>query len=200
FPLTFYFTLLITVYTMVILGGAGSQAGVVLGALIVSPLLELLRDADKARVIFYIGLVGGLLFAFKLSRKLAAVALATIAFGFVVHAIAGAIDDSWTAGEKASGVSGDVAHWVVVPAQLASWVAPVSYVGLIALALVLTLVTGWVRLVLLPPALYLAAVVWENVMLPKPEPTRFIVLGLILIVLMILRPNGLLRERRRGVV
>ncbi len=32
FPLTFYFVLLITVYTMVILGGSGSQSGVVLGA------------------------------------------------------------------------------------------------------------------------------------------------------------------------
>ena len=32
FPLAFYFVLLITVYTMVILGGSGSQAGVVLGA------------------------------------------------------------------------------------------------------------------------------------------------------------------------
>ena len=29
FPLTFYFVLLIIVYTMVILGGSGSQAGVV---------------------------------------------------------------------------------------------------------------------------------------------------------------------------
>ena len=33
FPLAFYFVLLITIYTMVILGGSGSQAGVVLGAI-----------------------------------------------------------------------------------------------------------------------------------------------------------------------
>jgi ABC-type branched-subunit amino acid transport system permease subunit len=37
-------------------------------------------------------------------------------------------------------------------------------------------------------------------MLPRPEPTRFIVLGLILIVLMILRPNGLLGERRVEII
>jgi len=54
--------------------------------------------------------------------------------------------------------------------------------------------------VLLPPVLYLAAFVWENVMLVNPEPTRFIVLGLILIALMILRPNGLLGERRVEIV
>jgi ABC-type branched-subunit amino acid transport system permease subunit len=79
-------------------------------------------------------------------------------------------------------------------------VPPVTYVGLIALALVLTLVRGWVRTALLVPTLYLAAFVWENVMLPKPEPTRFIILGLILIVLMVLRPNGLLGERRVEIV
>ena len=36
-PLTFYFVLLITVYTMVILGGSGSMRGVVLGALVIGP-------------------------------------------------------------------------------------------------------------------------------------------------------------------
>ena len=59
---------------------------------------------------------------------------------------------------------------------------------------------GRVRLVLLVPTLYLAAFVWENVMLAKPEPTRYIILGLILIALMILRPNGLLGERRVEIV
>ena len=35
-PLTFYFVLLITVYTMVILGGQGNLAGVTVGAVVVS--------------------------------------------------------------------------------------------------------------------------------------------------------------------
>ena len=54
FPLSFYFVLLITVYTMVILGGQGSQAGVVLGAILISVLLELLRDPGHARDLFYV--------------------------------------------------------------------------------------------------------------------------------------------------
>jgi ABC-type branched-subunit amino acid transport system permease subunit len=37
-------------------------------------------------------------------------------------------------------------------------------------------------------------------MLAKPEPTRYIVIGVILIALMILRPNGLLGERRVEIV
>ena len=36
------------------------------------------------------------------------------------------------------------------------------------------------RLVVLVPVLYLAAFVWENVMLAKPEPTRYIILGVLL--------------------
>jgi branched-chain amino acid transport system permease protein len=200
FPLTFYFTLLITVYTMVILGGSGSMSGVVLGALIVGPLLELLREPEKARVVFVVALVGGLVVAFRRSRLLAVIVVATLAFGFAVHAIAAALHGSWVAGEHAGGFGGAFAHWVVVPAEVARWIPPTSYLGLIAAALLLTLVSGRLRLVLLVPTLYLAAFVWENVMLVKPEPTRFIVLGLVLIALMILRPNGLLGERRVEIV
>jgi ABC-type branched-subunit amino acid transport system permease subunit len=200
FPLTFYFVLLIIVYTMVILGGSGSQPGVVLGALIVSPMLELLRDPAKGRILFYVALLGGALVAFRVSRKLGVIAASTVAFGFATHAIAGAIDPKWVAGEHGPGVSGAIAHWVVVPAHLARWIPPVAYVGLIAMALVLTLVHSRVRIVLLVPTLYLAAFVWENVMLTNPEPARYIILGLMLIVLMILRPNGLLGERRVEIV
>jgi branched-chain amino acid transport system permease protein len=200
FPLTFYFVLLITVYTMVILGGSGSQPGVVAGALVIGPLLEALRDANKSRAIFFLALVAGLLLVARRSRSLGIVGLATLAFGFAVHEILGAIDSSWIAGEHQGGLAGLVDHWVVAPAHLARWIPPVSYVGLIAVLLLVTAVRGRVRLVLLVPTFYLAAFVWENVMLSKPEPARFIVLGIILIALMIVRPNGLLGERRVEIV
>jgi ABC-type branched-subunit amino acid transport system permease subunit len=87
-----------------------------------------------------------------------------------------------------------------VPSHLASWVQPTTYIGVIGMTLVLSLLERRVRLVLLVPTLYLAAFVWENVMLANPEPMRYIVLGLILIALMILRPNGLLGERRVEIV
>jgi ABC-type branched-subunit amino acid transport system permease subunit len=66
--------------------------------------------------------------------------------------------------------------------------------------LVLTLLHGWVRDVLLVPTIYLAAFVWENILLPQPDVTRYIVLGAMLIALMIIRPNGLLGERRVEIV
>ena len=199
FPLTFYFVLLITVYTMVILGGSGNQAGVVLGAVIISPLLEMLRDPGKSRMLFFLALIGGVLLVFRRWRLLI-VGGSTLLFGFVVHFVLGSLHASWVAGEHGGGFAGVVDRWVVAPAHLASWIPPTSYLGLIGMALVLTLVRGRLRLILLVPTLYLAAFVWENVMLAKPEPARYIVLGLILIALMILRPNGLLGERRVEIV
>ena len=201
FPLSFYFVTLITIYTMVILGGSGNQAGVVLGALIVSPLLEVLRDADKSRVLFFVALGGGLAFLGRRNRRIAMVAGATLVFGFVVHAIARAIDGGWVAGQPgAGGFAQLVDHWVIAPEHPARWIAPVAYVGVIAAALLCTVLSGIVRDIATVPTIYLGAFVWENVMLSKPDPARYIVLGLILIVLMVLRPNGLLGERRVEIV
>jgi branched-chain amino acid transport system permease protein len=204
FPLTFTFALLITVYTMVILGGQGSQFGVALGAIIVSVLLEMLREPSRARYLFYVVLALGTVTAFRRSRRLAVVAAATIGFGFAAHAVAGAIDRSWIQGgadaQGADSLSSAISHWVVVPAHVAGWVRPVSYIALIAAVLGLTLVRSLLRVVLLVPTLYLAAFVWENVLLVKPEQTRYIVLGAVLIALMILRPNGLVGERRVEIV
>ena len=87
-----------------------------------------------------------------------------------------------------------------MPQSLAGWVAPVSYITLIGLVLVLTLVGGWARIALLVPTLYLAAFVWENVMLAKPEPTRYAVLGAILVATMVARPNGILGEKRVEII
>jgi ABC-type branched-subunit amino acid transport system permease subunit len=196
FPLSFYFVLLITVYTMVILGGQGSQAGVVLGAILINVLLELLREPDHARDLFYVMLAAGLVLAFRLTWKLVIVSVAIVAFGFAAHAIAHAIDASWTSGTNSIWAN----DWVIVPVDMASWIAPASYIGLICAALALTVLKGWWRIALLVPTIYLAIFVWENVMLAKPEPTRYIVLGVILISLMIVRPNGLLGERRVEII
>jgi branched-chain amino acid transport system permease protein len=202
FPLSFSFPLLITIYTMVILGGAGSQAGVVIGAILIGVLLEVLRDPGDSRVLFYSVIVLGLFAALKLSKQLVAVLAGLFVFGLALRLIAGAIDSSWVNGSGGSGgqVADFMARWVVVPSSPPGWIAPVSYITLVSMALVLTLLRGWVRLVVLVPVLYLAAFVWENVMLAKPEPTRYIILGVLLIALMILRPSGLLGEKRVEII
>ena len=48
--------------------------------------------------------------------------------------------------------------------------------------------------------LYLAAFVWENVLLAHPESTRYIVIGAVLVAMMIARPQGLLGEKRVEIV
>ena len=96
--------LLITVYTMVILGGSGSQAGVVLGALIISPLLEVLRDPGKSRVLFFVVLVGR---ARAASARRTGGSRSSVrrrsSSASCVHAIARAIDATWVAGQPGVG-------------------------------------------------------------------------------------------------
>ena len=201
FPLTFYFVLLITVYTMVILGGSGSQAGrrarrdhhqrparaaarprqvaarlrgcAARGARARVPLLEEARARRRGR-------------RSSSASRYTSLRVRTVRPGWPVRRAAASRARSRTGSSS--------------PRISTRWVAPVSYIGLIAVMLVLTLLSPRVRLVLLVPTLYLAAFVWENVMLAKPEPARYIVLGLILIGLMILRPNGLLGERRVEII
>ncbi len=201
FPTTFSFPLVITIYTMVILGGSGNQAGVVLGAIIVNVLLELLRDAGNARYVFYVLVVLALVGIYRLALRLAVVLGGTAAFGFVVHTVASAISKSSVDGPSSGGgwLIGGLRHWVIIPSSIGPW-RPITYIGLVAVVLLLTLVQGWLRTVLLVPTLYLAAFVWENVMLVKPEATRYIVLGAMLVVLMVARPEGLFGERRVEII
>ena len=67
--------------------------------------------------------------------------------------------------------------------------------------LALTMVRGWVRWALLVPTLWLAALVWETRLVEEGTgPTRFLLLGAILVVLMAARPEGLLGTRRVEIV
>src|SRR5262249_2036325 len=77
----FAFPTLITVYAMVILGGAGSLPGVVVGAVLINVTLELLRSPDHARWLFYVLLLAGLLTKIRPWRALAAVLGGLVVFG-----------------------------------------------------------------------------------------------------------------------
>ena len=50
------------------------------------------------------------------------------------------------------------------------------------------------------PTLYLASFVWENRLVIEPSITRLILIGVILIVLMNARPQGLLGTSRVEIV
>ena len=66
----------------------------------------------------------------------------------------------------------------------------------IAFNLGLTLLHDWQRWLAMIPTLCLAAFVWENRLVVEPSITRLILIGVILIVLMNARPQGLLGTAR----
>jgi branched-chain amino acid transport system permease protein len=201
FPESFSLTLLITVYAMVILGGVGSQTGAVLGAVFVYVFLEALRDPDVSGWVFYLTIVLGLLLIVRPRWMAAVVLAATAAFGFAVYAIAGAIDDSWTtaASPEADRITRLLDSWVAMPASPGD-ANTLAYVALVALFLLATTFQGVRRWIVLVPTLYLAAYVWENILSLQPDVTRFVLLGAVLVGVMVIRPSGILGERRVEIV
>jgi ABC-type branched-subunit amino acid transport system permease subunit len=202
FPDSYDIPILITVYAMVILGGAGSLAGVVLGAITINVSLEILRDPNQARWLFYSMILITLIAKLRPWTRLAAILGGTVAFGYAVHAIAAAVWPSGTAGTPAGGdaIGRAVQSWVIHPAHDATVIGNYAFVALVACVLVLTLLHGVWRDVFLVPTLYLAAFVWENRLVYEPSVTRLIILGALLIVMMNARPEGLLGTTRVEIV
>jgi ABC-type branched-subunit amino acid transport system permease subunit len=64
----------------------------------------------------------------------------------------------------------------------------------------LTLLHGWVQKLALIPTLWLTGFVWDNRLVVEPSITRLILIGVILIVLMNARPQGLLGTARVEIV
>jgi branched-chain amino acid transport system permease protein len=197
FPGDFDVGLLITIYAIVILGGAGSLAGIVVGAIIVNGVPELLRDPNQAEWVFYTAIALVLVTRLRPWPRLVGVVGATIGLGFALHAIADAASPRWTAGQPGEG---RLAHWVdswmLLPTDRTQ-IANFAFGILIAAILALTLLSGIWRTVALVPTIYLASFAWENLLvLQTAGATRFLLLGALLVVLMNVRPQGLFGTAR----
>lgn len=197
YPLNFQVQFLIVIYAALILGGSGSLAGAVAGGIVVTLVLDLLRDPAQASAAFYGVIAITLIAKVRPWRVLALVVGSTVALGFAVHAVVGAISADAVSGQVGSnGVFGSVIEsWVVLPedpTKLGNWAFCVLVLGVIAL----TRVSDRARTILLVPLLYLAAFVWENRLVEEPSITRQLLLGVLLIVMMISRPHGLLGTPR----
>ena len=200
FPGNFELPLLITVYAMVILGGAGSLPGVVIGAVVINVSLELLRDPEQARALFYVAIGLGLLTLVRPWARLAAVVAGTIVFGVVVYQLAEWLRPAWVSGSIEGGWFADLLDgWVIHPVN-STHLGNVGFVLLIAALITLSELRGLARTILLVPTLYLAAFVWENRLVAEPSVTRILLLGALLIVLMSWRPQGLLGTARVEIV
>jgi branched-chain amino acid transport system permease protein len=222
FPSDYNTQILIIIYAMVILGGAGSLVGAVVGAFVVEViLLEGLRPQTpisdwtfNGRWVFYGGILLILIVSIRPWRRLAAILGGVVAFGVVVHAIVAATTTRGTDGLLSLGPQdfGDggrlgwlIRHWLALPDGTYETGTKVPFnialVGLIALVLCLTLLEGWKRDVLLVPTIWLAGFVWETrLVLEVSGPTRLLLLGAILIIVMTARPQGLLGKPRVEVV
>jgi hypothetical protein len=134
-------------------------------------------------------------------RWLAVVIAGTAGFGFAVHAIVAAVWPRGVHGQAPiSGALGTgLRHWVVLPSNPMT-IGNVAFICLVLAVLALTLLHGWVQRLALIPTLYLAAFVWENRLAVEPSVTRLILVGVILIVLMNARPQGLLGTSRVEIV
>jgi branched-chain amino acid transport system permease protein len=208
FPSSVDVTVLITLYAMVILGGAGNLVGVTLGAVAISLALEALRTPANASWVFYIALALTLPALVRPWRwRVAAIVVgATVALGFAARAIAEAAWPSGTAGRPLGEAAIDewVSSWVLLQRnpspEVPTALGKIAFVALVASVLAITVLRGWRRLAALCPTIYLASCVWENVLVPQSAVTRYIILGALLVGMMAARPHGLLGTRRVEIV
>jgi branched-chain amino acid transport system permease protein len=199
----FDIAILITIYAMVILGGAGSMPGVVLGAIVITVVFEVLSPTtspDKISLLFYGVILVSLLVKIRPWWRLALVLGGTVALGYALHLIAHAVSPSATQGTAVSGSLGSgIKSLFVIPADPGNW-PKYAYIALIVALLALTRLEGWRRTLLMPPTLVLTVFVWENLLVTQPAVTRYILFGALLVAMMTARPQGLLGKQRVEIV
>jgi branched-chain amino acid transport system permease protein len=200
---------LILIYAIVILGGVGSIAGVLVGATIINCTLQFLEPQNDhpsvERWLFY-GTIILLVLLMKPVWRSALVLAATIGFGFAVHAIVVATASSaWTSGVPQSGGSW-IAHWAVLPGTDAFTglnhgnFNNIIYIGLVVMVIVTASLKGWWRTAALVPTLYLTVLAWENLLAANGGITAYLLFGAMLIGLMAKRPQGLLGKAQVEIV
>jgi branched-chain amino acid transport system permease protein len=203
---------LITIYAVVILGGLGSLTGVVLGAIVINVGFQFLAPEAQplhfdgfsepgSRLLFYGVILVLLAVMVRPLWRLAAVLGGLVGLGLVANVVLDAVAPSWTDGGVVQGgsLTGTIEHLVLIPSGHGHF-GTYAYVALIAAVLIVSQLHGWVRTVAIVPTVYLAAVVWETILVEQPAVTRLILYGALLVSLMIVRPQGLLGTPRVEIV
>jgi len=197
FPSSFDLPLLILVYAAVILGGSGSLAGALLGAALMSLLPEALRQPAYGEWLFFVLLCLAAVAVVRRARPLLLVAVGTVVVGFVMNAVLlaagvqGLPAADWTQGLLSRGMG----RWLFVPVDRLHW-GNAAFVLLVVLLAVASRIRPAVRIALLPVLLWLATFVWFVRLSPEPSLTRQLLIGALLVVLMIVRPEGLLGRKQ----
>ena len=197
FPNNFLLLFLITIYAALILGGLGSIPGAVLGALAVAATPEVLRNPNAAGWLFYLGLLALLIVLLKKWTYVASAILGLVALGYLVRVAALTVwDESILGTANDTFLSGLVDGWLLILGDAQDAASNIAFVLAIIAVLAVITTTGWRRAALLIGTIYLAVFVWENKLALQPSVTRQLLFGGVLVVMMVLRPQGLLGTRR----
>ncbi|HJQ77702.1 MAG TPA: branched-chain amino acid ABC transporter permease [Acidimicrobiia bacterium] len=197
FPNNFELIFLITIYAALILGGLGSIPGAVLGAIAVAFTPEILRNPGVAGWLFYLGLAMLLVAMLKKRVALISVVAGLVVFGYVIR---GAVLAIWD--ETILGTANDTLlsrlldGWMLILGPAQDVAGSYAFILTIGGVLGVIVATGWWKAVLLIPTVYLAIFVWENKLALQPSITRQLLFGGVLVVMMAVRPQGLLGTRR----
>jgi branched-chain amino acid transport system permease protein len=197
FPTNFTANILILIYACLVLGGAGSIAGAILGGLVVTIGEQMLSSPNDAGYLFYGLILIALVVRIRPWRRLVGVLAGVVGLGFAAHAIVGAISSAAVAGSPGSGgwIGSALGDYVIVPGNPATY-GNILYVVLICALVLIVRLHGTRRLVAVVPTVYIAACCWESRLIVNPAITTQIMIGAILIVTMAARPEGLLGTRR----
>ena len=200
-PSDFTAAVVILIYACLVLGGAGSIAGAILGGVLITVVEQMLTSPTDAAYLFYGLILAALVVKIRPWRYLAAELAGIVLFGLAAHAIVSSISASAVAGQPGSGgrIGSLVSGWVIVPANAGTY-GNALFAVLIVLLLVIIRLHGIWRLVVIVPTVYVAACCWESRLVVNPAVTTQIMIGAVLIVTMAARPQGLLGTRRVEVV
>jgi branched-chain amino acid transport system permease protein len=189
--------LLTLIYAAVILGGSGSIPGAIMGAFIMSVLPEVLRVPEYSEILFITVLVLALIALSKSVKRFLASMAALLLTGLVglfifqLFGVKRALDETWAIGP----VSKIMKDWLFVPENQIFW-GNISFVLLIAAIAYYTTASKKIKMIALPIIGYLAIFLWEVRLIANPSATRQLIIGALLIVLMIVRPQGFLGKAR----
>lgn len=189
--------LLTLIYAAVILGGSGSIPGSILGAFVMSVLPEILRVQNYSEILFLAVLVLTVVALSKTWKRIGFNLGLIVLFGFLVKVIATAFNfattptATWAIGP----VSKVLQHWLFMPANRLVW-GNIAFVLLIALIANYSIAQERVKFYLLPVIAFIAIFVWEVRLVIEPNTTRQLIIGMMLVVLMIVRPQGFLGKTR----
>jgi ABC-type branched-subunit amino acid transport system permease subunit len=183
---------LINLYAMVVLGGLGSLPGVILGAFIFTVMPELLRSIELAGFLFY-GVALILMLVYLKPRRFLLLIGGVIVGGLIVKIVVNLVAPELDQGfpDPGSILNQVVKAWLVIPTtfqRIGNIVTILAVAGMLVTAVVKP---PW-RWAVLGVTLYLAAFAWETRLALEPGPTRILVVGFTLVLLMIFRPQGLL--------